>query len=150
MFPPCEGNELAARLGELADAGMAFLGRDTLTEPIGMLRARFTRDGTRLFAVRGSAGLFGVTVSTLNPYQGEIDIALPGADEQSYSDTIAAVLRLCRSHLALRSVLRFEPNRDDRAAHFERAGLSLLGVLRGARYTGGAYHDQRVWRGVTG
>nr|WP_042193677.1 hypothetical protein [Kibdelosporangium sp. MJ126-NF4]CEL20842.1 hypothetical protein [Kibdelosporangium sp. MJ126-NF4]CTQ98353.1 hypothetical protein [Kibdelosporangium sp. MJ126-NF4] len=149
-FPPCSGTDLADRLGELADAEMAFLGRDTLTEPVGMILARFARADTRLFGVRGSAGLLGIAVNPLNPYQGEIDLALPGATEKAYMDTIGDALRLCHSHLVLRTVVRYEPNRDDRAEYFERAGLRLLGALRGARYQDGAYHDQRVWQGETG
>jgi hypothetical protein len=149
-FPPCSGAELADRLAELADAEMAFLGRDTLTEPIGMILARFERAHARLFAVRGVSGLFGVTVSPLNPYQGEVDVALPGAGAECYVDTMVAAVQLCRTYLNVRTVVRFEPNRDDRADHVERAGLKPLGVLRGARYQDGAYHDQRVWLGVTG
>ncbi|MCE7003210.1 hypothetical protein LWC34_10255 [Kibdelosporangium philippinense] len=143
---PCSTSEIATRLAELADAGMAFLGRDLLVEPIPMISARFARAKTRLFAVPGRAGLVGIT--PLNVYQAAIDVALP--DATGYADVIATALKLSATHLGLRTVVRYEPNRDDRAVHFEHAGLRLLGVLRGARFQDGAYHDQRVWIGVTG
>ena len=141
---PC--SDVEARLAELADAEMAFLGRDCLIEPIPTIVDRFAE--TRLFAVPGCRGLVGITPNPLNGYEGEIDVALPGGE--GYAEVIAAALRLAATHLALRTVVRYEPNRDDRAEHFERAGLRLLGVLHGARFQDGGYHDQRVWQGVTG
>jgi len=153
-FTPCADEELMRRLAELADAGMAFLGRDTVIEPAAAIRARLDCTDTQLFTVASSdgdpVGIFGVTTSSLNPYQAAIDVALPGADQQTYLEVIAAALRLCRSHLAIRTILRFEQSRDDRTEHFDRAGLRLLGTLREASYAEGGYHDQRVWLGATG
>lgn len=150
LLLPCTGAGIEDRLAELADAGLAFLGRDTRVEPIAMITARFARTGTRLFSVRGRPGLCGVVADPINVFQAEIDIAMPGATEEEYVEVIAAALRLCATHLGVRSVLRYEPNRDDRAEHFERAGLKLLGMLRGARFQDGVYHDRRVWLGITG
>lgn len=151
-FVPCAGGELESWLAKLADADLAFLGRDTMVEPTAAILARFERTGAQVFTVHGAggpAGLFGVMTSELNPYQGVLDVVLPDAEAQSYVDVISAAVTFCRSRLALRSVLRLEQSRDQRAEHFEQAGMRPVGTLTGAHYSAGAYHDQRVWAGET-
>jgi hypothetical protein len=149
---PCAEPVLRARLELLADTGLGFLGRCTATEPTAAIVARLDRGEAQVFEVRHGphTGLFGVHPAGTNPYQGVIDVVLPGAPGESCVDTIRAALRLCHSHLALRSVLRFGQVGDGRETCFDEAGLRRLGSLRGAVYHGGDYHDQPVWFGEAG
>ncbi|MDT8912945.1 hypothetical protein [Amycolatopsis sp. PS_44_ISF1] len=143
---PCPEPVRRARLDDLADAGLGFLGRGTATEPAAAIVARLDRAGAQLFEVRHGPrrGLFGVHPAGTNPYQAVIDVVLPGS---SCVDAIRTVLAFCHSHLALRSVLRFGQVGDGREADFDAAGLRRLGSLRGALYYDGGYHDQPVWLG---
>ncbi|WP_232666634.1 hypothetical protein [Pseudonocardia sp. TRM90224] len=144
---PCTTAQLRRRLELLTDHRMAFLGRDTRTDPVAMIEDWFRYVRARLFTA--GDGLFGVVPNELNPHQAEIDIAVPGASAAEYTALLGAAIRLCRTHLDLHSVVRIEPNRDGRAAHLEPAGLRPIGVLHGCRFQDGDYHDQRLWWGQT-